>query len=145
MNNEFLKIIRPIVKHSNYKKMKSIIHHKKTSAYKHSIKVAYLSYNFYKKHEPNIDLSCLIKGALLHDYYLYDWHIKEKFHKFHGYKHPKIAYNNAIKDFKDLSNLEKDIITHHMFPLTIMPPKSKEAWIVCWCDKLAAISDYIKG
>ena len=145
MDNKFLTIIRPIVKHYNYKSMKKIMHHKKTSAYRHSLKVAYLSYLFVKKHKCNIDLDKLIKGALLHDYYLYDWHIKEKFHKYHGYKHPKIAYNNAIKDFSDISNLEKDIILHHMFPLTIKPPKSKEAWIVCYCDKKATISDYIKG
>ena len=32
----------------------------------------------------------LIRGALLHDYFLYDWHIpdKENPHKLHGFYHP---------------------------------------------------------
>lgn len=143
MNNEFIKIIRPIVKHSNFKMMKKHKHHKELSTYYHSIKVAYLSYLFVKKHSIKVELNTLVRGAILHDYYLYDWHIKDKKHNFHGLKHPKFAYENAIKDFKTLNNKEKDIILHHMFPLTIMPPKSKEAWIVCYCDKKASISDYL--
>ncbi len=144
MENEFLKIIRPIVKHPNFKSMKKYIHHKTFSTYYHSIKVAYLAFKFAKRHNSKVNMSSLIRGALLHDYYLYDWHVKEKYHKFHGYKHPKFSYNNAIKDFNEINKIEKDIILHHMFPLTFSFPRSKEAWIVCYCDKKATISDYKK-
>lgn len=144
MENEFLKLIRPIVKHPNYKSMKHYMHHKTFSTYYHSLKVAYMSYRFAKKHNSKVDIPTLVRGALLHDYYLYDWHTKDKKHKWHGYKHPKFSYNNALKDFKFLNDTEKDIILHHMFPLTLSMPKTKAGWIVCWCDKKATLSDYLK-
>ena len=28
-----------------------------------------------------------------------------------------------------------DIIKKHMFPMTLVPPKYLESWIVCWIDK----------
>ena len=43
----------------------------------------------------NVDKRSLIRGALLHDYFLYDWHDKNKPAKFHGFTHPKIAFENA--------------------------------------------------
>ena len=103
-----------------------------------------MSYRFAKKHNSKVDIPTLVRGALLHDYYLYDWHTKDKKHKWHGYKHPKFSYNNALKDFKFLNDTEKDIILHHMFPLTLSMPKTKAGWIVCWCDKKATLSDYLK-
>ena len=144
MDNEFLKLIRPIVKHPNYKSMKKYNHHKTFSTYYHSIKVAYLSYCYAKKHKSKVDIASLVRGALLHDYYLYDWHTKDKRHKWHGYKHPKFSYINAVRDFKDINEVEKDIILHHMFPLTLSIPKTRAGWIVCYCDKKATFSDYKK-
>ncbi|HIT43357.1 TPA: HD domain-containing protein [Candidatus Avacholeplasma faecigallinarum] len=143
MLNEFLRLIRPIVKTSKYRLMKNYRHHNNCSTYSHSLKVAYLCYTYALKHK-NIDLKSLIRGALLHDYYLYDWHDKESWHRLHGYKHPKFSYQNAIKDYENINKIEKDIILHHMFPLTINPPKTKEGWIVCYFDKVASFLDYKK-
>ena len=143
-NFEFINLIRPIIQKENYKLMKKYVHHKNISTYRHSIKVCYLVYLHVKKHNSNVDLNSIIRGALLHDYYLYDWHHKDKSHSLHGYKHPKFSLINATKDYQNINNIEKDIIKHHMFPLTIIPPKTKEGWIVSWCDKLASISDYFR-
>lgn len=123
--------------------MKKYRHYIKQNVYNHSIKVAILCYNHYKRHNTKkIILKELVRGALLHDYYLYDWHEKNSDHKFHGFTHPKKAYLNAIKKYPDLSKKEADMIRRHMFPLTIIPPKTKAGWLVCLYDKLAAISDY---
>lgn len=35
----------------------------------------------------------------------------------------------------ELTPIEHDIIKKHMFPLTLVPPKYLESWIVCWIDK----------
>ena len=75
----------------------------------------------------------LIRGALLHDYFLYDWH-KKGTSVLHGVFHPLLSLQNALRDF-DLCTLEQDIIKTHMFPLTLTPPRHKESVLVCITDK----------
>lgn len=78
----------------------------------------------------------LIRGALLHDYFLYDWHKpdKENPHHLHGFFHASRALRNASKEYH-LTNRQKDIIEKHMWPLTVKPPMCREAWIVTMADK----------
>ncbi len=47
---------------------------------------------------------------------------------------------NARNDF-ELTRVEEDIISRHMFPLTLRPPMCKEAWIVCAADKYCALRE----
>ena len=79
-------------------------------------------------------------AALLHDYFLYDWHDKDPSHRLHGFTHPRRALENAAADW-ELTDRERDIILHHMFPLTPLPPRSREAWLVCLADKLCAVQE----
>ena len=85
-----------------------------------------------------LHLSCdkrsLIRGALLHDYFLYDWHVPDKSHRLHGFHHASRALQNARLDVA-LTSKEEDIIAHHMFPLTPAPPRCREALLVCVVDK----------
>ena len=84
----------------------------------------------------------LIRGALLHDYFLYDWHTPDEKnpHKLHGFYHPGTALRNAVKEYR-LSNREKDIIRKHMWPLTVVPPMCREAWIVTAADKWCSLME----
>lgn len=84
----------------------------------------------------------LIRGALLHDYFLYDWHKpdEENPHKLHGFYHPGRALRNASKEYK-LTEREKDIIKKHMWPLTVVPPACREAWIVTTADKWCSLME----
>ena len=80
------------------------------SVYQHCIFVAYMSCRIANKFNLNVDKRSLIRGALLHDYFLYDWHDKNKPAKFHGFTHPKIAFENACQDL-ELNKKERDIIS----------------------------------
>lgn len=142
MEKEFYQLIKPIIRQPNYQKMKEFRHHKCFSTYYHSLKVAYLCYKYVQRHHSKVNLPSLIRGALLHDYYLYDWHTKDNSHRLHGFRHPKFSLKNAERDYGNIDRIERDIILHHMFPLTLIPPLTKEGWIVCLCDKKATISDY---
>ena len=90
-----------------------------------------------------IDEPSLIRGALLHDYFLYDWHDKKARVNPHGYLHPGIALKNASEIF-DLNKTEKDIIKHHMFPLTLCPPLTKEGFCVTIADKYCSLYETFK-
>ena len=72
------------------------------------------------------DRSSLIRGALLHDYFLYDWHDPDPSHRLHGFRHPFTALRNAEADFS-LTARERNIIVRHMFPLVPIPPTCREA------------------
>ena len=116
---------------------KKFIQHGTTTVYSHCRNVATLSLYLAKKWNWEVDEESLIRGALLHDYFLYDWHDKNH-PRLHGYRHPYIAFRNASQAFA-LNRIEEDIIKHHMFPLTIVPPITKEGWIVCIADKMCAV------
>ena len=79
----------------------------------------------------------------MHDYFLYDWHKKDDGHRWHGFRHGKTAARNAKRDYR-LNRLEEYIIARHMFPLTVLPPKSKEGWMVCLADKWCAAEETVR-
>lgn len=117
------------------------LHHASYSCYEHSLHVSYISYILSKK--LNLDSIATARGALLHDFYLYDWHIKDPDRGIHGFNHPKIAHKNA-SDLYSLNSIETDIILKHMFPLTIQPPVYKESVLVCFVDKLCTVLELLK-
>lgn len=119
--------------------------HGDTSVFRHSVSVAYFSYYLALKMNAPVDIHSLIRGALLHDYFLYDWHEKDASHKWHGFHHAERACENAMRDIPDLNEIEKDMIKCHMFPLNIVPPKYMEGWILCCADKICSGAETVKG
>lgn len=119
---------------------KGLRQHGSTTVYAHSVNVARVSLKLSDKIPLNIDNRSLIRGALLHDYFLYDWHIPDDSRSLHGFAHPGIALKNAGEDFV-LNSKEENIIQRHMFPLTPVPPACREAWIVCIADKYCALRE----
>ena len=137
----FKSYLDEMLKKKKFLKMNRYLQHGNTSCLLHSIAVAYFSYRLCMVLKIKVHEKELIRGALLHDYFLYDWHQKYKpcdnLGK-HGFIHPKIALFNARKDFK-LNYIEEDIIEKHMFPLTFYPPKYRESVIICLVDKACSI------
>ncbi|MCJ7855788.1 HD domain-containing protein [Lachnospiraceae bacterium NSJ-143] len=142
INHKFLleEEIYNLSKNSQFDKTKLYKQHGKTSVYEHSINVAYTSLLIAEKMSIKTDFRSLVRGALLHDYFLYDWHVPEKTHMLHGFTHPRKALENALAEV-DLNNREKDIILKHMFPLTPVPPRYAESWIVTAADKICSVME----
>lgn len=87
----------------------------------------------------------LILGALLHDFYLYDWHNHVDEGVLHGFAHPHIACKNAAMRFHVNAEVQH-IITTHMWPLTLrFVPRSREAVIVCLADKYCSTLETAAG
>ena len=116
------------------------IQHGTVSVYEHCLSVTRCSCHIARLLRIPIDRRSLIRGALLHDYFLYDWHEKDGDHRLHGFHHPARALKNAREDF-DLTNVESNIILRHMFPLVPVPPTFREGWIVCLADKVCATKE----
>ena len=90
----------------------------------------------------NLDYKSAARGALLHDFFLYDWHIPGSHVGLHGFRHSKISLENAEKHF-DINNKEKDIISSHIWPLTLRPPKYKESFVVTLVDKFCSSKEIV--
>lgn len=129
-----------ILSSDGMKSEKNIPHHGNYSCFDHSLRVAAASIYIAMKLGADVDMRSLVRGALLHDYFLYDWHKRDKAHRLHGFHHAKKALINAERDFS-LNDTEKEIIMRHMFPLNITPPRSAESRIVCLADKLCAAGE----
>ena len=104
----------------------------------HCMSVARASLKMNSLLHAKCDEKTLIRGALLHDYFLYDWHLPHKENNWHGFRHANIALRNAINDYK-LDKYEKEIIKKHMWPLTLIPPRCREAWIVNIADTYCSL------
>ena len=139
---EIYLIVEELKNDGRYAETKDYYQHGNTTVYKHCVNVAVASCRIADLLNLKVDSRALIRGALLHDYFLYDWHEKDSSHRFHGFRHSKTALENAKKEF-NLSETEKNIIICHMFPLTVIPPCTKEAWIVCVADKWCATGEVI--
>ena len=141
---EFKEIIKDIASNPNVISLRERTQHENKSRYYHCLRVSYYTYYLCKK--LGLDYVSAARGAMLHDFYFYDWRDKkvEGQKKFHAFRHPNIALKNAI-DLFDLNDKEKDIIEKHMWPLTIVPPKCKEGYIVTLVDKYCATNEFIKN
>lgn len=137
IDEEFEDIICPILEIDEFNQLKYITHHGITR-FDHSMRVAYLSYKVSKS--LRLNYKEVTEAALLHDFFLDEVSHESKVERLRH--HPECAVKNASKYF-ELSDMQKDIISTHMFPVTFTPPKYLESWIVDIVDDIAAL--YEKG
>ena len=134
-----------ILKSENFRSTKNYIQHGTMPVHRHCIDVAEKSIAISKFLRIPCNEREMVRGALLHDYFLYDWHDKsrENYQRLHGFYHPGIALRNASMEY-ELTLREKDIIKKHMWPLTVVPPLCREAWIVTTADKYCSLLETLK-
>ena len=94
----FMNILKQVEAETRILQSKEHIQHGTTTVYEHCVQVAYESYLFAKEHQLKVEMEQLIRGALLHDYFLYDWHNQLTPHHLHGFFHPGVALRNASMD-----------------------------------------------
>lgn len=138
----FYEVASPILKHPAYLELKKYAHHVNTDRYEHCLNVAVFSYCYAIKHNKKVDLASLIRGALLHDFFLGDIKSKETRPKHHRRTHPQLALETAEKYFT-LNDVEKDIIIKHMYPLTPGYPLFTESHIVVNGDNFCSCCEFL--
>jgi uncharacterized protein len=135
-HKEFVTIIEDLWKHPLVCELDGYGQHLNTSRRQHSLNVAFYSYKLTKKLGLNVNDA--VRGAMLHDLYLYDWHNDQPVEGRHVDVHPIQALENA-RFITDVSETMADCIVNHMWPMGDGRPQSKEAWIVQASDKLCAV------
>lgn len=134
---EFQQILEDLLLHTEMLRSDQYIQHGNTTVLEHSIAVAGFSLRLARRLHIPVREKELIRGALLHDYFLYDWHEKDNGHRLHGFSHPYTALRNAMEIY-ELTPVEQDIIKKHMFPLTPFPPRYRESILICIADKICS-------
>ncbi len=140
---EFYSIAEPILRNSEFQRRREFLHHN-DSVYDHSLRVAWYSYQMakYIQKYRKIDIQNVIVSALLHDFYLIPWRQYKNpvLWKKHGFIHGKLASINSYQFFPTLMNERiENAICRHMFPLTFLPPKYIEGWIISIADKYVSL------
>lgn len=134
---------KEILESKNMQKEKTFMQHGNISVFDHSVAVTIKCLKIAHKLGIPVDQKTLIRGALLHDYFLYDWHESDKSHRLHGFTHAKKALLNAEKKY-ELNDIERNMIYCHMFPLNLRIPKFRESIILCIADKIVATKETLE-
>ena len=138
---EFISIVGDLLEDPDVLSMREQPQHSKTmNCLDHSIYVAYLSFLISRKFK--LDFVAAARGGLLHDLHLKNWDEEDDGIR-RLWRHPHYALENAAARY-NLSNLEKDIIVKHMWPLTRPLPRHKESFVVSIADKICAISERVR-
>ena len=130
----FWNCYRELTEVSNLGSMAGYPQHGNTCRLLHSVAVAYYSCRVAALLGCAFHMREMARGALFHDYFLYDAQDGDPAHRGHWSRHPEIAWRNAAKEL-DLTGIEADIIRTHMFPLTLRPPRYREGAVVTLVDK----------
>lgn len=140
IDEEYYEIVNSILENSEFQRRLEYHHHENRSVYTHCLIVSYYSYLVAKKMK--LDYKSAAIAGLLHDFYYEDWQKNPKhgIKNMHGFIHAKQSLENSKIYFSTLLNDKiNDSIVKHMFPLTIMPPKYIEGWIITFVDKIVSL------
>ena len=135
--DDYVSVAGDIYYTHNLQQLSEMEQHLKIDRLAHIRSVAYLSFIVSKKLD--LDYVSTARGATLHDLFYYDWRAKDyNVHRLHGYRHPGFALKNALDLCGTLNDKEVNIIKRHMWPLTVIPPKYPESFVVTAMDKYCA-------
>ena len=137
----YIEAVADILSHPKYQQLKLFDHHKPVNCHFHSVFVSYLVFKISSR--LNLNPVETARAAALHDFYLYDWYLT-KHDELHAWYHPKMAVINAETYFGELTDRQRDMILSHMWPLHIMPPKTREGMILTLVDKYCTSADMLK-
>ncbi len=135
----FLSCIGDLLAADSVQAMNGVTQHiDSVNCFAHCLFVAYVTYAVCRA--LRLRFREAARGAMLHDMFLYDQHDPRN-SRLHLIRHPEFALQNADKAFP-LSDVERDAIVSHMWPLAIQhTPKSREAAVVCLADKFCTIAE----
>ncbi len=137
---DLIRIRRELSQTGPFRQMKEYTQHGSVTTYSHVCSVAAMSCVLARPFGKRVDRDLLIRGALLHDFYLYDWH-ENKLMQLHGFHHPGIARQKAV-EYYGIDEKTQNLIHSHMWPMTLtILPRSPEAFLVSLADKLVSLNE----
>lgn len=143
-SDRYYALVSDIIDSSELGRLKDITHHISTTRFQHCLNVSYYTYLICKK--LRLDARAAARAGLLHDLFYYD---RKKYNKSktkgqlsHSSMHARLAAENAAV-LTNITDLERDMIEKHMWPMTRPLPSYKESYIITLTDKYCAILEFL--
>lgn len=138
-DKEFQSIVKELIENETVLEMKKYRQHYETDCFEHCYRASFYCYKICKK--LGLDYKSAARGAMLHDLFLYDWREKSDRKGLHAYTHGRCALENANSLF-ELNEIEQNMILRHMWPVTVIPPRYLESFILTLVDKHCAMEEF---
>jgi len=138
--DKYIELTGDLLRHPDVQAMKTYNHHREVTTHFHSMYVSYTVMKMCEALHPSEERE-IVRAALLHDFYLYEWYT-EKHEEKHIWYHPKQSVKNIEARFGKLSDMQRNMILAHMFPMSYETPSSLGAWLLTAADKRCATNDY---
>ena len=138
---------RDILATEEFKRALAQTHHMCTSVGAHSLMAARMGLkvcDFLKRRGVDVDEEKVVRIALLHDMGMLDRYNRYKNNFECGRLHPGNSADAAKKIWSDIDDESLDAIRGHMWPLSVTMPHTKEGFVLCLADKMAAITDVVR-
>ena len=144
-HKEYNRVIEDLLRNPRILAMRKYAQHGDGNTLAHSLHVARVAGRIASGMKLDVHESELARGAMLHDFYLYSTHDMKMSAYEHGMRHAEKALKNASRHF-DLTEIERDIIYSHMWPLNITHlPHCRESVLVTIADKYCAAVEFGKA
>ena len=110
-DREFAETLRDLKQDPRVQSMKNYCQHGAVSTYSHCNAVAKLSHRLNQRLHLHANPETLLKGAILHDFYLYDWHTPgDGSHRWHGFFQRPAADDTAALTGDDVIDGRGDVL-----------------------------------
>lgn len=139
---EMCRLGRDVLENRDMQALRTFPQHGTVLRYEHCLAVCYIALRLADKWRVRVDRRSMVRGALLHDFFMYNWNDPASMRPLHGFTHAREALCNAQKQF-ELNEIERDVIKKHMFPLNIALPRYRETALVSAADKISAVMELL--
>lgn len=133
---EYFSLAGDLIATDEVQSLAGFVQHDYIDRLRHITSVSYMTFRICKR--LSFDARVGARAGILHDLYYYDWHEKDWSHRPHGYRHPGFAVKNARILCGSLDKKTENTIRRHMWPLTVVPPRYAEGYVICFADKYCA-------
>lgn len=134
---------RDVLSNQKMQSLRNFRQHGDVSRYEHCLSVCYWALAMARALRVRVDERSMVRGALLHDFFMYEWSDPNCHRPLHGFTHAREALRNASEVF-ELNAIERDVIRKHMFPMNIALPRYRETVFVTLADKWSATLEIIR-
>ena len=142
MQSEYYDLVADLLNSREVQGLKNYQHHIMTTRFQHCLNVSYYNYKICRLFK--LDANSAAIAGLLHDLYYYDTkeYTRQKPAVRHSKHHPQRALQNAEKII-ELNDRERDMISKHMWPVTLARPRYAETYLITLVDKYCAMIEFI--
>ena len=93
---EMCRLGRDVLENRDMQALRTFPQHGTVSRYEHCLAVCYIALRLADKWRVRVDRRSMVRGALLHDFFMYNWNDPASMRPLHGFTHAREALSNVV-------------------------------------------------